>query len=273
MKLYDTTTRCNFESYVGIDINSLELAKYVQVLPAIGELGDMLGVTHDEYFVACSELDLQNDQLFDIEYFNPKGYHCGVLIMDNAAVRREFDKYGTVYYTNYSAYVVSAQYIGEAESKLVRYFLEKRYPEIFLHPEFTAERTVELQVMDMTLAQIIAEYGDMTFREARYDLPITTKKKYVVRESKFKIYPISYHRKGYEVYLKVNEEGDSLYIPVEAIIQKKYALVKNRQISYFTNYYKDKPDKLKTALKLLRSPEAKLLKELLSQNKKSIITN
>ena len=118
--------------------------------------------------------------------------------------------------------------------------------------------------MDMTLAQIIAEYGNMTFRTARYDLPITTKKKYVVCESKFKIYPISYHRKGYEVYLEVNEEGDSLYIPVEAIIQKKYALVKKRQISYFTNYYKDKPDKLKAALKLLRSPEAKLLKELLN---------
>ena len=264
MKLYDTTTRCNFESHVGIDINSLELAKYVQVLPAIGELGDMLGVTPDEYFAACGELNLQNNQLFDIEYFNPKGYHYGVPILDNAAVRREFDKYANAYFTNYSAYAVSSQCIGEAESKIVRYFLEKRYPEIFLHPDFTAERTVELQVMDMTLAQIIAEYGNMTFRTARYDLPITTKKKYVVCESKFKIYPISYHRKGYEVYLEVNEEGDSLYIPVEAIIQKKYALVKKRQISYFTNYYKDKPDKLKAALKLLRSPEAKLLKELLN---------
>ena len=104
----------------------------------------------------------------------------------------------------------------------------------------------------------------MTFRTARYDLPITTTKKYVVRESKFKIFPISYHRKGYEIYLEVNEEGDCLYIPIKAIIQKKYALVRERQIAYFTDYYRDKSDKLKAALKVFRSPEAQLLKELLS---------
>lgn len=266
MKLYNTTTHRNFESHVRIDINSLGLLNetFAHLLPALKELGEMLGVTHDEYFTACSELGLQNEQLFDIEYFNPKAYHCGVFIMDNAALRRESDKYGNVYYTNYSAYVVSSRYTSEAESKLARYFLEKRYPEIFLHPDFTAKRTVELQVMDMTLAQVIAEYGNMTFRTARYDLPVTTKKKYVVCESKFKIFPISYDRKGYEVYLEVNEEGDSLYVPVEAIIQKKYALVKKRQIAYFTDYYRDKPDKLKVALKVLRSLEAKLLKELLN---------
>lgn len=275
MKLYDITTRCNFESHVSIDINSLELMSqtYAHLLPAFKELGEMLGVTPDEYFTACGELNLQNDKLLDIEYFDPKGYNRGVLIMDKAALRREFDEHNNAYYVNYSAYVVSFQYTSDAESKLARYFLEKRYPEIFLHPDFIAERTIELKVEDMTLAQIIAEYGNMTFRTARYDLPMQTTKKFVVRESKFKIYPISYHNKEYEVYLEVNEEGDSLYIPVEAIIQKKYALVKKRQISYFTNYYKDKPDKLKAALKLLRSPEAKLLKELLSQNKKSIITN
>lgn len=267
MKLYDTTTRSNFESHVRIDINSLELVNetHVHLLPAFKELGEMLGVTPDEYFAACSELNFQNVQLFDIEYFNPKSYHCGVLIMKNAAVRREFDKYGNAYLSNYSAYVVTSQYTSEVESQLARYFLEKRYPEIFLHPDFIAERTVELQVMDMTLAQVIAEYGNMTFREARYDLPITTKKKYVVRESKFKIYPIRYQNKGYEVYLEVNEENDSLYVPIEAVIRKKYALVKKRQIAYFTNYCGDQPDKLKAALKVLRSPEAKLLKQLLNQ--------
>lgn len=266
MKLYDTTTRCNFESHVRLDIGSLGLVNEtdVHLLPAIKELGEMLGVTPDEYLTACYDLNLKNEQLFEIEYFNPKGYHCGMLVMENAAVRKEFDKYYNAYYTNYSAYVVSSQYTSEVESKIIRYFLEKRYPEIFLHPEFTAERTVELQVMDMTLAQIIAEYGNMTFRTARYDLPITTTKKYVVRESKFKIFPISYHRKGYEIYLEVNEEGDCLYIPIKAIIQKKYALVRERQIAYFTDYYRDKSDKLKAALRVFRSPEAQLLKELLS---------
>lgn len=266
MKLYDTTTRCNFESHIRIDINALGLMNetYAQLLPAINELSEMLGITPDEYIAACKELKLKNDQLFDIEYFNPKGYYYGMPILENAALRKESDKYGNAYYTNYTAYVVPSQYTDDVESKLARYFLEKRYPEIFLHPDFIAERTVELRVMDMTLAQIIAEYGNMTFRTAKYDLPITTKKKYVMRESKFKIYPIRYQSKGYEVYLKVNEQGDSLYIPIEAIIQKKYALVKKRHVSYFTKYYRDKPDKLKVALKVLRSPEAKLLKELLN---------
>lgn len=270
MKLYDTTTRCNFESHVSIDINSLVLVNqtYAHLLPAIKELGEMLGVTPDEYFAACGELNFQNEQLFEIEYFNPKSYHCGVLFMENAAVRREFDKYGNAYYTNYSAYVVSSQYTSEVESQLVRYFLEKRYPEIFLHPDFIKEKTVELQVMDMTLAQIIAEYGNMTFRAARFDLPIQTAKKYVVRESKFKIYPLKYHWGSdikYEIYLEVDEKGDSLYIPIQAIIQKKFSLVKKRQISYFTHYYQDHPDRQKNALKALRSPEAKLLKQLLNQ--------
>lgn len=270
MKLYDITTRCNFESHVSIDINSLELMNqtYAHLLPAFKELGEMLGVTPDEYFTACGELNLQNDQLLDIEYFDPKGYNRGVLIMDKAALRREFDKNGNAYYVNYSAYVVSFQYTNEADSKLARYFLEKRYPEIFLHPDFIAERAIELKLEDMTLAQIIAEYGNMTFRTARYDLPMQTTKKFVVRESKFKIYPISYHNKEYEVYLEVDEE-DSLYVPIQAIIRKKYSLVKNRQISYFTNYYRDKPDKLKKALKPLHSPEAKLLRQLLSQKQES----
>lgn len=266
MKLYDTKTHCNFVSHVRLDIGSLALVNetYVHLLPAIKELGEMLGVTPDEYLTACYDLNLKNEQLFEIEYFNPKGYHCGMLVMENAAVREEFDKYHNAYHTNYSAYVVSSQYTSEVESKLIRYFLEKRYPEIFLHPDFIAEKTIELKAEDMTLAQIIAEYGNMTFRKARYDLPNMTKKKYKLRESKFKIYPISYRNKGYEIYLEVNEEGDSLYVPIEAIIQKKYALVKKRQISYFTDYYRDKPDKLKAALKVLRSPEARLLKELLN---------
>lgn len=271
MKLYDITTRCNFESHVSIDINSLELMNqtYAHLLPAFKELGEMLGVTPDEYFTACGELNLQNDQLLDIEYFDPKGYNRGVLIMDKAAVRREFDEHNNAYYVNYSAYVVSFQYTNEAESKLARYFLEKRYPEIFLHPDFIAERTIELKVEDMTLAQIIAEYGNMTFRTARYDLPMQTTKKFVVRESKFKIYPISYKKQEYEVYLEVDKEEDSLYVPIQAIIRKKYSLVKNRQISYFTNYYRGKPDMLKKALKPLHSPEAKLLRQLLSQKQES----
>lgn len=93
----------------------------------------------------------------------------------------------------------------------------------------------------------------------------------MVRESKFKIYPIRCHNKEYEVYLEVNEENN-LYTPIQAIIQKKYSLVKNRQINYFTNYYRDKPGKLKKALKSLHSPKAKLPRQLLAP-KKRIITN
>lgn len=270
MKLYDTKTHCNFVNHVELDVSSLGLVNetYAHLLPAIKELGEMLGVTTDEYLTACYDLNLKNKQLFEIEYFNPKSYHCGMLVMENAAVRRELDDNYNAYYINYSAYVVSSQYTSEVESQLVRYFLEKRYPEIFLHPDFIKEKTVELQVMDMTLAQIIAEYGNMTFRAARFDLPIQTAKKYVVRESKFKIYPLKYHWGSdikYEIYLEVNEKGDSLYIPIQAIIQKKFSLVKKRQISYFTHYYQDHPDRQKSALKALRSPEAKLLNQLLNQ--------
>lgn len=270
MKLYDTETHCNFVNHVELDVSSLGLVNetYAHLLPAIKELGEMLGVTTDEYLTACYDLNLKNKQLFEIEYFNPKGYHCGMLVMENAAVRRELDDNYNAYYINYSAYVVSSRYTSEVESQLVRYFLEKRYPEIFLHPDFIKEKTVELQVMDMTLAQIIAEYGNMTFRAARFDLPIQTAKKYVVRESKFKIYPLKYHWDSdikYEIYLEVNEKGDSLYIPIQAIIQKKFSLVKKRQISYFTHYYKDHPDRQKSALKVLRSPEAKLLNQLLNK--------
>lgn len=264
MRLFNTTTRDNFKSYFPIDINSLKLPNYVHLLPAFKELNEMLGITSEEYLVACRELKFENRELFDIEYFNPDDYHCGVLVMPDAAVRERFDNNGNAYYVSYSAYAVSANYASEAESKLIRFFFENRYPEIFLHPEFTTEKTTELNVTDMTLAQIIAEYGNMTYREARYKLPLRTARKYVVRKSKFKFYPISNSRNEYEIYLEVNEKGDSLYIPVQAIIQKKYSLVKGRHTAYFMEYYKNYPDKLKNALKLLNTSEAKLLRKLLN---------
>ena len=265
MKLYDTTTRSNFESHVEININSLNLAKYVSLLPAIGALEELLDVSHGEYLTACSKLKLENSELLDIEYFTPNACYYGILVMDNAAVRRELDAKGNAYYINYSAYVVPSQYTHEVQGKLIRYFLEKRYPEIFLHPDFIAEKTVELSISDMTLAQIIAEYGNMTYRDAKFNLPAQTVKKYVVRKSKFKIYSAHASIDNYEIYLEVNgHEDDSLYIPFQAIIQKKYSLVKNRQIKYFTTYYANQPAKFKRALAALRSPEAKLLKQLLN---------
>lgn len=74
MKLYNTTTRCNFESHVRSDINSLGLVSetFAHLLPAFKEFGEVLGVTSDEYFTVYDESDLQNDQLFGIEYFTPK---------------------------------------------------------------------------------------------------------------------------------------------------------------------------------------------------------
>lgn len=264
MRLFNTTVHDNFESYVLIDINSLELPNYVHLLPAFKELNEMLGIMPEEYLTACRELKLENRELFDVEYFNPKDYHCGVLVMPDAAVCRKFDDNGNSYYVSYSAYAVPAYYTNEAESKLIRFFFENRYPEIFLHPEFISEKTTELNVTDMTLAQIIAEYGNMTYREARYKLPLRTARKYVVRKSKFKFYPISNSKNEYEIYLEINDKGDCLYIPVQAIIQKKYSLVKTRHTTYFMEYYKNHPDKLKNALKLLNTSEAKLLRKLLN---------
>lgn len=70
-----------------------------------------------------------------------------------------------------------------------------------------------------------------------------------------------------EIYMKTSK--GSLYVPIQALLDKKWKDIKDRHTFYFTRYYKDfvrvdNKEELKQKLEILETPEAKALKTLLS---------
>ena len=260
MQPYSTTTRQNFISHKQYDVNELDLSKYAHVVSTFKSLGALFGVSTDECIEACKALKIRNSSLIDIDY-SPPGSTWGALLEDKAAQRRvkegKRDEYRI---DNYSSYVVTYQYASVVEGEIIRYFLEKKYPHIFRHPKFFRKKRVEVDGRELPLSEFIKEYGDITIGEAtRRALELAATEREVTA-SKFAIYSTNY-RDDYEIYLET--ESGSLYVPLQAIVERDFSFVDQRMRSYFSWYYKDKPQKLKDALAPLGSPEAALLKQLL----------
>jgi hypothetical protein len=260
MKPYTTTTEEHFVSYKRYNVDDLDLSKYAHVVSTFKDLGAMLGVSCEECIEACKVLKIRNSDLIDIDY-SPPGSSWGTLLEDNAARRRVREKKSDqCRIDNYSSYVITHQYASVVEAGIVRYFLEKKYPHIFLHPEFFHKKWVEVCLGELSLSEFIEEHGDMTFKEAKQKATELAATKREVTKSKFKMYAI-HSVDSYEIYLETGL--GSLYVPLKSIEEKDFSLIENRMRSYFSCYYKDKPEKQKEALSPLDSPEAALLKQLL----------
>lgn len=260
MKAYSHDTRCNFLAHESFNVNNLELARYAHIVYPFKSLCNIFGIEASDCTAACHELEIENNEILDIEYFShEQSSDWNMLLKKRCAYRNEKDGYSyrTVYY---SAFVVNSQCHCYTQ-KLAEYFCRKFYPGIFGHPGFQYQETNALNTSDLTISEVLQEFGDMKISDIR-QLPLKSSKTYQRTNSKFSIYQI-HDEKNYEIYLST-ANGQSLYIPFRAIQERNYTLVEKRHVSYHKDYYKNNPKYLELALGALETPEARLLSSLLS---------
>lgn len=260
MKPYSIDTTCNFLAYESFNVNDLDLSGYAHIVYPFTYLCNLFGITVDDCIAACRELGIRNDEILDIDYYpRDESGHGSVLLKTRCAYRNEKQggRYAKVYY---SAFVVNHQYHCYA-GKLAEYFCRKLYPEIFTHPGFQVNEIRQVSTCDLTVSEVLEEFGDMKMAETRF-LPRQSSKTYRRTKSKFSIYQI-HDEKSYEIYLSTSN-GQSLYVPFRAIQERNYSLVEERHSSYHKDYYRSKPEYLEKALGALKTPEAALLSSLLS---------
>ena len=144
---------------------------------------------------------------------------------------------------------------------MIEYFCKKLYPEIFDNQGFIGVEDKPVWVEDLTLEEALKEFGNVNISEIRYKFPHKSTKTLQQPKSKFSIYGI-HNEAHYEIYLSTS--SGTLYVPFKAITEKDFGLVEKRHTSYHQDYYKSKPDSIKQALTALQTPEAALLRTLLS---------
>lgn len=261
MKPYSFDTRCNFAAYESFNINDLDLAKYADIVYSFKSLCNIFGIGVNDCVAACRELKINNTEILDIDYLPHEGPCSYALLLKKNCAHRQEQKDNRIFKVYYSAFVVSSQYQCYT-STLAEYFCRKFYPEIFNHPGFQHNETKHIDTSELTIREVLEEFGDMKVSEVRR-LPMQSSKTYQRTRSKFNIYQI-HDEKNYEIYLSTSND-QSLYIPFRAIQEKDYGLVEKRHTSYHKDYYKNNPEYLEKALDALSTPEARLLSSLLSK--------
>lgn len=109
---------------------------------------------------------------------------------------------------------------------------------------FTKECSIKTALSSLPINQIPAEYQHMTAAELRYENIV---KKELQSCSRWDIYEIG-SEKHFEIYLKCGENKgangifntsfDSLYVPIEALVNSDFSIIEERMKSYWGWYNK-----------------------------------
>lgn len=197
-----------------------------------------------------------------------------------------FEKYQGEYVKKYTAtadiYLIPSQYQGLRHGKIIEKILNNRFKwfNTFLKDKCYQESETERYfdtIGRLDVNRLPEKYKNMTVAEL---VSLRDGIKSTKKESAWSLYEM--YNENYEIYLTT--EFGTLYVPIKALLDKDFNLIKKRMISYALSYHDpkhlsgfalnnrgrtmeqyaiDKKIDYENMIKPLKSKEAKMLKKLL----------
>lgn len=238
------------------------------------EINNALNSLNIEKRQLCDEIAVRDGQRC---FYNP----CEFTKRSVGHFKTYMGEYVKEFTENADHYLIPAQYQGLKHGEIIFKILCNKFNwfDSFIKDKSYKESVIDLDFLSrLDISKLTEDQKNLTVNEL---IELTKKEKIIKKESAWGLYEM--YSENYEMYLTT--EFGSLYVPIKALLNKDFSLIKSRMTKYAASYHdpinlsgyalnhrgrskeeykKDKEQDYNNMIKPLKSKEAKLLKKYLS---------